>query len=234
MVRKQQGNPKQKKQAEKGITLAALCLALAGAVYLNWNFAKEAPQAVAAGENGETAAVALTQEEPAAAVSADTVLIDPLQADAQQAAVPVDDVENTEGTANKNYGEAQLVSVSKDSGSEFFEAARLSRDKTRDEALDAIKKTLKNADLDEEEKTKLTEKLQSQVNSITVESGIETVIKAKGFADCVVDLAEDKVTVTVMTENDALTAEEVTRIRDAILARCRGMKAQDITVVEVK
>ena len=39
---------------------------------------------------------------------------------------------------------------------------------------------------------------------------------------------------TVMTENDALTAEEVTRIRDALMSQCEGLTAQNITIVEVK
>ena len=39
---------------------------------------------------------------------------------------------------------------------------------------------------------------------------------------------------TVMTENDALTAEEVARIRDALMSQCTAMEAQDITIVEVK
>ena len=47
---------------------------------------------------------------------------------------------SAEETANKNYGEAQLVSVNKDSGTEFFESARLTRSKARDEALDTLKK----------------------------------------------------------------------------------------------
>ena len=33
---------------------------------------------------------------------------------------------------------------------------------------------------------------------------------------------------------DALTADEVTRIRDVVLSRCTGLSAQSITVVEVK
>ena len=37
-----------------------------------------------------------------------------------------------------------------------------------------------------------------------------------------------------MTENDALTAAEVARIRDALLGQCVGLAAQDITIVEVK
>lgn len=193
------------------LTAAALALALGGAVYLNYSFSQAVPETVSTAASAQTTAL----EEEAVAV------LDPLTGQ-----------EATE--TGKNYGEAQLVSVSKDSGTEFFEAARLARTKARDEALDALKKSLKNAQLTEDEKTALTEQLNAQVNNITVESALETLIKAKGFADCVVMLDGDKVNVTVMTENDALTADEVTRIRDVVLSQLKGCKAQDITVVEVK
>lgn len=193
------------------LTAAALALALGGAVYLNYSFSQSVPETVSAAASAQTTAL----EEESLAV------LDPLTGQ-----------EVTE--TGKNYGEAQLVSVSRDSGTEFFEAARLARTKARDEALDALKKSLKNAQLTDEEKTALTEQLNAQVNNITVESALETLIKAKGFADCVVTLDGDKVNVTVMTENDALTADEVTRIRDVVLSQLKGCKAQDITVVEVK
>ena len=193
------------------LTAAALALALGGAVYLNYSFSQSAPETVSTAASAQTTAL----EEDAVAV------LDPLTGQ---------EAEET----GKNYGEAQLVSVSKDSGTEFFESARLARTKARDEALDALKKSLKNAQLTDAEKTALTEQLNAQVNNITVESALETLIKAKGFADCVVMLDGDKVNVTVMTENDALTADEVTRIRDVVLSQLKGCKAQDITVVEVK
>ena len=47
-------------------------------------------------------------------------------------------------------------------------------------------------------------------------------------------LGADTADVTVMTENDALTAAEVTQIRDVILSECPDVKAQGITVVEVR
>lgn len=150
-------------------------------------------------------------------------MFDPLESEPQTAA-QADAAEEMElgGQAGKNYGEAQLVSVSKDSGTEFFEQARLNRSKARDEALDAIKKTLKSADLSESEKDSITQKLQNQISSITVESSIESLIKSKGFADCVVSIGEGRADITVMTENDALTADEVTRIRDAVLGKCKA------------
>ena len=141
---------------------------------------------------------------------------------------------SAEDAADKNFGEAQLVSVNKDSGTEFFESARLTRSKARDEALDALKKSLKDAKLSDEEKNELTTQLSARISNITLETKLETLIKSKGFADCVVNLEGSKANVTVMTDSDALTAEEVTRIRDALLSQCKGLTAQDITIVEVK
>lgn len=201
------------KHKGRGVTLATLVLALGAAVYMNWNFAKNVPETV-------------STEPEALSASAQT-----------DTAVPVYDplsTEQAEETANKNYGEAQLVSTSQDTGTEFFESARMARTKARDEALDSIQKTLKNTSLSEEEKKNLTADLETQISNITAESNLESKIKAKGFADCVVTLGNDRADVTVMTENDALSADEVTQIRDILLAGCEDLKAQDITITEVK
>ena len=220
----------------QGFTLAMLALALCGAVYLNWSYTQKALQTVptadqetqqAAQASAEVTDLSETQEPVSlTGTEAEQAVYDPLEAE-------ISGTGESE-LAGKNYGEAQLVSVSKDSGTEFFEQARLSRSKARDEALDAIKKTLKNSELTDEEKKQITSELEQQVSSITTETTVENLIKAKGFADCVVSLTRDRADVTVMTENDALTAEEVTRIRDAVHNQCKGLSAQDITVVEVK
>ncbi|MCI6521314.1 SpoIIIAH-like family protein [bacterium] len=220
----------------QGFTLAMLALALCGAVYLNWSYTQKALQTVptadqetqqAAQASAEVTDLSETQEPVSlTGTEAEQAVYDPLEAE-------ISGTGESE-LAGKNYGEAQLVSVSKDSGMEFFEQARLSRSKARDEALDAIKKTLKNSELTDEEKKQITSELEQQVSSITTETTVENLIKAKGFANCVVSLTRDRADVTVMTENDALTAEEVTRIRDTVLNQCKGLSAQDITVVEVK
>lgn len=207
------------KLKSRGAAAAVLTLALGAAVYLNWSFAREAPGLA-------VDAPADTVETSAAAAE---VLTDPLAVE-----TAADAEVSAEDAADKNFGEAQLVSVNKDSGTEFFESARLTRSKARDEALDALKKSLKDAKLSDEEKNELTTQLSARISNITLETKLETLIKSKGFADCVVNLEGSKANVTVMTENDALTAEEVTRIRDALLNQCKGLTAQDITIVEVK
>lgn len=217
------------KQAGRGMTMLALTAALGAAVYLNWSFSQQTPQTVSNAEGTDAVSVSAEAEEAAQAVQGDAgeavAVYDPLTAEEQ---------ETSQETADKNYGEAQLVSVNEDSGEEFFESARLSREKSRDEALDTIEKTLKNSALSDSEKQQMTDTLKAQITNIETESELETLIKAKGFVDCVVMLDSDATSVTVMTENDALTAEEVTKIRDVILSKCSEIKAQNITVVEVK
>lgn len=211
-----------KQKKSRRATAAVMALALGAAIYLNWSFARQAPQDLT------TAGAEDNAVETAAAAEA-SVVTDPLEDAAETAAV-----EETEPAANKNYGEAQMVSVNQDSGTEFFEEARLTRSKSRDEALDALNEALKNTSMSDAEKKDLTDKLSTQVSNITLETKLETLIKSKGFADCVVNLEGGRANVTVMTENDALTAEEVAQIRDALISQCDGLRAQDITIVEVK
>lgn len=195
-----------KMKTNQKMTMLTLAVALGVAVYLNWEYAKTTDNALAA----------------AATPSATTppAVTDQLAVDAA-------------ADADKNYGEAQLVSVNGQSGSEFFETARLQRSKTRDEALDALQKSLKSAKLTDEEKTELTARLTDQIESITTESDVESLIRAKGFVDCVAFINDGQVNITVMTTSDGLTASEVAQIRDIVLSKC-SVSAQNITVVEVK
>ena len=217
------------KQAGRGMTMLALTAALGAAVYLNWSFSQQTPQTVSSTEGTDAVSVSAEAGEDVQAVQGDAgdavAVYDPLTTEGQEIG---------QETADKNYGEAQLVSVNEDTGEEFFVLVRLSREKSRDEALDTIEKTLKNSTLSDSEKQQMTETLKTQITNIETESELETLIKAKGFVDCVVMLDDDAASVTVMTENDALTAEEVTKIRDVILSKCSEIKAQNITVVEVK
>ena len=191
------------------ITLAA---ALVIAVYLNWQYAQT-------GVSLEEDAVNVS------AVSEETV------------SAPITDGLMTEAeavsSANKNYGEAQLVSVANNSGSKFFEEARLKRTKAHDEAMDSIQKALKSSSLSAEEKKEYTSQLTGNLADLNAENEIETLVKAKGFADCLCFLQSGRADLTVMTSGDALTAAQVAQIRDIVLSKS-SVTAQNITVVEVK
>ena len=131
----------QAKKINQKMTLLTLVVALGVAVYLNWEYAK----------------------------STDLVMGDTVQANATASTgiitdeLAVETAASTQETADKNYGEAQLVSVGDPTGSDFFEQARLSRTKTRDEALDTLQKSLKNSALTQAEKDTLTQELTGRL-----------------------------------------------------------------------
>lgn len=197
------------------ITAVTLAAALMIAVYLNWQYARTDT----AGQTGDAAQMtAAPAEEP---VQADAVL-DGLATESEAVS-----------GASRNYGEAQLVSVASDSGAKFFEQARLKREKAHDEAMDTIQKTMKSSSMSQEEKKEYAAQLTASLEDLNAENEIETLVRAKGFADCLCFLQNDRADLTVMTSGEPLTAAQVAQIRDVVLSRS-SVSAQNITVVEVK
>ena len=195
-------------KSKRQLTILTLILALGVAVYLNWEYAKT---------DSPFALPTQTQAED-----------DALLANAQAENTPV-----MEALPDKNYGEAQLVSVSEDSSDQYFETARLTRTKTRDEALDKLQQSLKATGLTEEEKAQLKDTLSSTISNISLESDIENLVKAQGFADCVVFVDGEKVDLAVKTGAEGLSKNEVAQLRDIILGKVQT-SAQNISIVEVK
>ncbi len=195
-------------KSKRQITLFTLILALGVAVYLNWQYARGGEQ-IDVTENA-IAVTSTVETEPIA---------EPVQESVQEA------------LPDKNYGDAQLVSVNE--SEKYFEEARLTREKTRDEALDKLQKSLKEANLTTSEKDTLTKELSSVIAAITAESDIENLVKAKGFLDCVTFVNGDKVDVAVKTDGTELDAQSVAVIRDIVLGKV-DTSSQNITIVEVK
>ena len=195
-------------KSKRQLTILTLILALGVAVYMNWEYAKT-----------DSSFVLPTQTQAEE---------DALLANAQAEDAPV-----MEALPDKNYGEAQLVSVSENSSDQYFETARLTRTKTRDEALDKLQQSLKATGLTEEEKAQLKDTLSSTISNISLESDIENLVKAKGFADCVVFIDGENVDLAVKTGPEGLSKNEVAQLRDIILGKVQT-SAQNISIVEVK
>lgn len=134
---------------------------------------------------------------------------------------------------NKNYGDAQLVSARGTDSGDYFEEAALKRAQTRDEALDKLQKSLKNAKISDSEKQELTAQLGQAITAMTAESDIENMVCAKGFASCLAFIDAEKVTVTVSTGGETLTKAQAAQIRDIVLSKL-DVEAKNISIVEVK
>ena len=145
-------------------TALTLAAALAVACYLNWQYARTDLDTLAV----ETAAPAASDSAPSASSGQQNPsggVTDALLTEAEAASA-----------AGKNYGEAQLVSVANDTGSQFFDEARLNREKAHDEALDTIQKTLKDSSLSDKEKAEYTAQLTANLEDLNAEYELETTI----------------------------------------------------------
>ncbi len=192
---------------QRRASLLLLSFAMVLAVYLNWQYARvERDSYIITDE--------LTQQ-------MNTTVMD-----------ESDLLKTSDDYETKNYGDAQLVATTKSDSDKYFEQARLSRQKSRDEALDTIQKTLKNSKLSDGEKKQATDSLSKIIRNMTNETDIENMVKAKGFRDCIASINDDKISVAVRTVNGELSKADVSKIRDVVLSKTT-ISSQNIVVVEV-
>ncbi|MEG1942343.1 MAG: SpoIIIAH-like family protein [Angelakisella sp.] len=116
-------------------------------------------------------------------------------------------------------------------GEAYFAEAKLSRTKSRDEAVDALKYMLEDAHLSTVQMKELTTQATKLALSIEREGKIENLIKAKGFADCMVYLDAEKIDVLVKCSN--LTDSEAAQIKDVILGEVT-LPDEKISIIEIK
>lgn len=128
-------------------------------------------------------------------------------------------------------GETEFGQVSENYGEAFFAEAKLSRTKSRDQAVDVMKYMLADSTLSDNQIMELTAEATVLAKSIEVENKIENIIKAHGFTDCMVYYDTDKVDVMVQCEN--MSDMEAAQITDAILSEV-SVDVEKISIIEIK
>ena len=113
---------------------------------------------------------------------------------------------------------------------DYFAAVRLSRQQARDSAVGLLQEAM--AYTDTAENTQNNEKLESIVQTALCEAQIESLVIAKGYADCVAYISESGISVAVASPEGGLIDKDVAVIADIIMTQSEfGM--EHIRVVEV-
>ncbi|MBR5520332.1 MAG: SpoIIIAH-like family protein, partial [Clostridia bacterium] len=113
----------------------------------------------------------------------------------------------------------------------YFEQARENRENSRDEAVELVKEVLDNVKADDEQKQAAATAIAVMAKAIQQESSIEDLIKAKGFADCVVYIEGDQCSVVVQSES--LTVQDTSKISQIVTAQS-DILPQNINIVPMK
>lgn len=137
----------------------------------------------------------------------------------------------TESGSNKVLGEAQYVSTEVEDVTQYFTQSRLTRQKSKEDALDLLESVIASSDSSESVKQQASaEKMEIAANNET-EATIENLIKAKGFADCVAFIDDESVDVVVA--GNGLQDNEVAQIQEIVVSQTK-VKPSQVKIVEVK
>ena len=166
---------------KRHIVLSALILALAAAVYLNWQFS----------DSGSSLLTPASKELGAATyVNA-----------------------NTKATVD----EAVKTSKESDQTDQYFAKCLTERKQAQDEAVTKAKEVITLTDSDEDLKKEAVEQMSKLEDIILAQSNIESVLKAKGFSQCICFISDDNCTVTV--KKSELETDSPLIIKDAVISQ---------------
>lgn len=179
---------------KKQVMLATLAVALGLAVYLNYYFAQQ-------------------EIEPEKSAGTSTV-------------------SKTTGTTGGNLGDSQYVSgtttVQNSEKTEdeptqavavlpYFQQSRANRASAREESLEILQELANDVKSSQSVIDDATQKIAAVAQAVEQESKIENLVKAKGFADCVVYIEGENCNVVVQA--DGLTAAQTLQISEIITAQ---------------
>ncbi|MBR6430113.1 MAG: SpoIIIAH-like family protein [Oscillospiraceae bacterium] len=205
------------KVLKRNAVIIAVLLFVCLAVYLNWAYnSKNNP--------GQPEAAVSAQQEP--------------QQDGQEAIPVAEETKPETETEQAQQLPYYTVSAPEESAeqtavSEYFDSVRLSRSEARDAAVSTLTMVSQSETAQSETADEALQRISDMAAYTVLESEVESIIKAKGFADCVVYITEDGINVTVPAAETGLSSADVARITD-VVAENTDFTAAQLRITEVK
>ena len=187
--------------SRRHLVLAVLVVALGAAVYLNWSFSNTDDALGATG-----------------ALDADKTLGEAYL------------VGNNNTTTDMTTGAAKDAEAAY-TDSEYFAAARQDREKARKGAIEVLDEVIGDPKASAAEKEKAITSKTDIANNMQEEANVESLIKAKGFKECLAVISEKGINIIVKT--DKLLPSESLQIKDIVMDQTK-VEPENIKIIEVK
>ena len=128
------------------------------------------------------------------------------------------------------YVNNQITTTAKDS-TDFFVKTRTDRAKARADSLAMLKEVVDDVKADAKAKASVIVEATKLAKNVETENSIETLIKGKGFSDCVAIISSENINVIVKTKG--LLASESLQIQDIVTSTSK-ISLKNIKIIEVK
>lgn len=131
---------------------------------------------------------------------------------------------NTDDTASTNPSGADTSTADS-----YFSSVQVSRQRTRDEAIEVLQGVVDNASSTEAAKNEALAEINKLATVMATESNIETLIIAKGFEECVAVISGEDASIVV--RSDGLNAAQIAQINEIVYNEA-GISPVNITIIE--
>ncbi len=142
---------------------------------------------------------------------------------------PSDYVSGNGSADNGNSSGSSDENASAEDG--YFALALIDRAEARAEALEVLASITTSEEATDEAKQNAYNDMAKIAKEIESEANIETLVKAKGFEECVVVISAGKANVIVSGEN--LLVSEVAQIKEIVYSQA-SITPENITIIEKK
>lgn len=136
---------------------------------------------------------------------------------------PVDAMGYGDGNMENNF-----TSTDGSSSENYFTATVLNRQQSRDEAIDVLRLVSESEDSSAEARAEASAKIAKIATDMQNESTIETLVKAKGFEECVAIISDNSISVIVGAES--LQVSEAAQIL-AIVYETTGISPENVSII---
>jgi stage III sporulation protein AH len=133
-------------------------------------------------------------------------------------------------TNEENITEAgEAVFVDRNSNAPFFVQARLNREQNRSGLRATLTEIINNENVSDAQREQAVEDKLALQRRVERESGVESLLESKGFAEVYVRIADNNNSVDIYVRQDELTPSELAIILDAAM-RKTGMNANQVYI----
>lgn len=141
---------------------------------------------------------------------------------------PAGNLETTD--TGKNDGENKGTPSNSDNTDSFFSSTQISRERARDEAMEVLQSVIDNKVADDATRAAAVADMAVLAKNMEAEANIETLITAKGFAQCVAVINDEKANIIVKCDGE-LTQAQIAQINEIVYLQA-GIKPASINIIK--
>lgn len=135
----------------------------------------------------------------------------------------------TSGQPQEGDGTTDSAGTDGTADDSYFAMAQIDRSRARDEAMEVLNQITVSTDATEEAKSEAYAAIEQMALDIENEANIETLMKAKGFEECVAVISDSAATVIV--RSDGLMPSDIAQITEIVYEQA-SIDPANITIIE--